>query len=780
MRAPSAAARSRPASVASSDTGRLLGSGYNPVVSSDPTPRLSRAWRPLAAAAALGALVLVAGWALSQATTRVVNWYVMTDELFYERLGISIAQTGSPLPRLRGESVDNVNQFYPLLLSVVFGNGDVPASLAAAHRLNAFVMASAAIPVYLLARRIDVGRLASLWVAFLAVATPWIVLASFLMTAVLAYPVFCWAILALTVAVQRRSTSWDLLAIASVGLAVLARTQFAVLAIVFVVAVVADALLESAAAGNRGSAVPRAAGLELLRTRRVLVALVLAGAAALAVVLAMGDASSLLGTYGVTTSGIRLDTGLVRLAFEHLATLALATAVLPFVVGSAWLLDRLRPSSPPAVRAFASVGCAAVLLVTFEVASFTQRFGAGEVSDRYIFYLLPIVLVGLGGAVVARSWPSWWAWIAPLAIVFLGFAWMRFPHFEKLNVDTPAAVLDDDLLRIAGSVRLHLLLPVAAAVLVGLFVELSVFVSRRAAQIALVVLVTAALPFGAFRTFDRLFAVNGTNGLPITLDQGVVFDWVDRAVGKDGRVTVFPYPVNSPDYWAGIAYWWDVEFWNESAVLWRETATRAEDDAPWADMFDPRTGAVLHPETTRYVLSHGSDVRFRLAGKRVEFERGAYLTEVDVPWRAEWSTDQIYSDGWTGLTLRCASMSTRCRASARRCGGSSPWPSRRRRTISLDRCRSARTSACPANVVPPEQSVDLPASVCVPPGGHADVEIETPIVSDVYRDPTVAPLTGETDRPAGVLLRSIALADETEPLDRCPDAPEGSSGRASE
>ena len=739
---------------------------------SDLAQRLSRGRRPLGAAAALCALVLLGGWLLSQATTRVVNWFVMTDELFYERLGISIAQTGSLLPRLRGESVDNINQLYPLLLSLVFGRGDVPASLAAAHRLNAFVMASAAIPVYLLARRIDVGRLASLWVAFLAIATPWAVLASFLLTEALAYPVFCWAILALTVAVQRRSTVWDLVAIASVGIAILARTQFAVLAVVFVVAVLTEALLQSIDSGHRGRAAPRAAALELLRTRRVLVVLVVAGAVAFAVVLAVGDASFLLGTYAVTASGIHLDTGLGRLALEHLATLALASAVLPFVVGSAWLVDRLRPSSPPAPRAFASVGCSVVVLLTFEVASFTQRFGAGEVKDRYLFYVLPVVLIGLGGAVVARSWPVWWAWIAPLAIVLVGFTSMRFPRFEKLNVDTPAAVLDDDLLRVAGSVRLaHLLLPLATAVLVAIFVELSVLVSRRVAQLALVVLVTAALPLGAVRAFDRLFAVNGTNGIPITLDQGVVFDWVDRAVGKDGRVTVFPYPVNSPDYWDGVAYWWDLEFWNESAVAWRETATGTPDDAPWMDMFDPRTGVVLHPGSTRYVLSHGSDVRFLLAGKQVEFDRGAYLKEVDVPWRAEWSTDQISNDGWTRphipvrihvyalpgqrtplrrfLTLSVASPSH-----------DEPRPLTIRSNLGLSR-----------EFVPPEQSIDLGASVCVPPGGHADVEIETPTVSDVYRDPTAAPLTGETDRPVGVLLRSIALADETEPLARCPDGP---------
>jgi hypothetical protein len=67
--------------------------------------------------------------------------------------------------------------------------------------------------------------------------------------------------------------------------------------------------------------------------------------------------------------------------------------------------------------------------------------------------------------------------------------------------------------------------------------------------------------------------------------------------------------------------------------------------------------------------------------------------------------------------------------------------------------------------------IDRLTTVCVPPGGHATVEVETPIVSDVYRDPSRGALTGEVDRPAGVLLRSIVLADEIEPLERCPAPP---------
>ncbi len=457
---------------------------------------------------------------------------------------------------------------------------------------------------------------------------------------------------------------------------------------------------------------------------------------------------------------------------RHLGSLALATGILPFVVGAAWLLDHLRPSAPAAARAFASVGCASVVLLGLEVASFNQRFGAGEVKDRYLFYLLPIVLVGLGAAVVARSWPAWWAWAAPLLIVVAGLASLPLPVYEKLNVDSPVTTLDDTILRITGSIHwAHVLLPLAAVVLVGVLVELSVFFPRRVGQVAVVVLVTLALPGGSVYAFDRLFAVNGTNSLPITLDQGVVFNWVDRGIGSSGgTATVFPYPVNSPDYWAGVAYWWDAEFWNESAVAFRDFPSDGERDAPWTDMFDLETGAVLEPGTTRYVVSHGSDVRFKIAGSQVAFERGAYLREASVPWRAEWITDQIYNDGWTKPHVP-ARIHVYAEPGQR-------TPLRRFLTISV--ASPSPTEPRPLTIrsnldlwrglIPPDKSIDQSMTVCVPPGGHADVEIETPYVSDVYRDPTVAPLTGETDRPVGVLVRAIALADETEPLAACPQS----------
>ena len=540
--------------------------------------------RYLVDGASVVAVALFLGWVLSLATTRVKNWFVMTDELYYERLAVSVAQTGSLLPRLHGELVPNVNQLYPVLISPLFGDGNIPASFAGAHRLNAFLITSAAIPVYLLSRRIGLRRLLSLWAGALSVAVPWVALASFLLTEVVAYPAFCWALLALTYAVARKTWPTDLLALAAIGVAVLARTQFVVLLGVLVVAVVAEAMLD---------ATPRGAPANLWRTRRPFV--VLFGALLLVVLgaIAIGKGSQLLGSYSVTAENVRIDLGLFQLAFEHVALLALGLAVLPFIVGVGWLVDRVRPSTPEPERALAVVGCTSLLLVTLQVASFNQRFGAGLVKDRYLFYVVPVVLVGLAAAVGSKQWPRWWALVVPTAVAAVGFASAPLAVYEKFNVDSPVAILNNELLELATSTRwAHVLLVLAALVAAQALLLAKPFLPWRAAAISVAVLATVALPLETVYAFDRLFAVNGTNGLPITLDQGVVFSWVDRNVGPTGRVTVMKYPVGGPDWWAGQGYWWDVEFWNESAV--ETMADMSLKKTPhWRTSFDPRTGAAL-------------------------------------------------------------------------------------------------------------------------------------------------------------------------------------------
>jgi hypothetical protein len=710
--------------------------------------------RTLVGLGAVAALALVFGWVLSLATSRVKNWFVMSDELYYERLAISVAQTGSLLPRVHGELVSNVNQLYPVLLSLVYGDGDVPASLAAAHRLNAFVIASAAVPVYLLARRVGIGMLLSIVAGALAAAVPWVVLSSFLLTEVVAYPVFCWALLALVHAVERQSWVWDGVALLAIGAAVLARTQFLVLLAVLAVAVIGEALLTT---GVR----------DLWSRRRPLVLVYALLAAVILVAFASGNGSRLLGSYAVTAENLRLDTELIELAFAHAATMALALAVVPFVVGLGWLVDRIRPSAAPVERAFALVGAAAFALTTVQVASFTQRFGFGLVKERYLFYVAPVVLVAVAAAIGSRRWPRWWALALPAAVAALGFVWIPVAPYEKLNVDTPVAMLNDGLLDLATSENW------ARALLVLLtLVALQALLLARAAlpwrpvAAAAGALLVVALPLETAYAFERLFRVDGTNGLPVTLDQGVVFNWIDRQVGPSGRVTVFKYPVGGPDWWAGQAYWWDVEFWNESAVR-VEADMSLPSAAHWSELFDPRTGLSRLESPTPYVLSYGEDARFRLAGRQLTFDRGAYLIEAERPWRVDWLTRGIQPDGFThpGEPVEIAIFPQPGQAT----------PLKRFVTVAVkapdgtDAPVSLRGGLTNEELaVPSGVSVDRQLAVCVPPDAPAELTLETPVRALAHRDPTKAALTGEVDRPVGVQLRIVALADETEPMERCP------------
>ncbi len=348
-------------------------------------------------------LPLLALWAglalvLSALTTRVVDWFVMTDELLYERLAISVAQLGSPLPHLHGEVIPNLNQLYPLLLAPVFRHGLVPDALHDAHALNAWVMSSACIPAFLLARRVTGRRLVAYAIALLTVCLPWIVLSSFLLTEVAGYPAFLWAVLAIQLATAAPSRRNDALALLGIGLAIFARTQFEVLLAVVPVAFFAHEL--GAAHGRI-----RDAARQTVRRHPVL-AVAYAVLIVAAVLLAtLGRISHVLGTYRGALEGQLLPDGIARSFVEHVATLALGLGILPFVVGLAWLLANVVRPPAKELHAFACVASVTILTLALEVTVFDLRFGAGSVRDRYLFYVAPLVLLGFFCALLDERWP---------------------------------------------------------------------------------------------------------------------------------------------------------------------------------------------------------------------------------------------------------------------------------------------------------------------------------------------------------------------------------------
>ena len=680
---------------------------------------------------------------LAVATRRIADWFVMTDELLYERLAIGINRLGTPFPHVHDAAVSNINQLYPLLLSFVFRHGLVPHGFHQAHVLNAFVMTSAAIPAYLLAQSVTGRRALSLVVAAATASVVWLTLASFLLTEVVAYPAFAWAVLAMHRCMSRPAIRTDILAVAAICVAVLARTQFYLLA-----AVLPTAILGRAAVEHRVTAA--------LRAHRALIALYGLGAVAALVAVAAGH--NLLGTYSSTTSGNPFPPEMLRAVPAHLAVVGLATGLLPVLLGGAWLVGNLRTSESDERFAFAWLGAVTVLALCIEVSSFDLRFGGGTIKDRYLFYIAPVLFVALAAALSANRPPRWsLAFPSPCSCSALGRAVAGLRQAERRH-----ARVGREQLAARHDARAHRypLVPhldgdrARGAVRRG-----DGAAGTKPVVVTCSVLLVIALPAETAYGFKRLFAVNGTSGLPITLDQSGVFNWIDRAVGRDAETVMIPYPVVTGDYWANIGYWWDLEFWNRSVTreAWRpdEFSGTPPGSFPKLDLrFGSKTGRAS-VDLDAFVAQSLQDSRFHIAGRSRSAQRGVAVVEPARPWHADWVSTGLYADGWTrpGQTARI-----RVFALPGQSGSVS-------RGISFfmfapdgapPRLATFRSNRGVWKITVSQTTVQQDVSVCVPPHGYADLHLRvrgaSPIPGDLRNIDVV-----DDPRQGGVLVRQIAL-----------------------
>jgi Dolichyl-phosphate-mannose-protein mannosyltransferase len=661
---------------------------------------------------------------------RVVDWFVMTDELLYERLAFSVARTGSPLPALHGMRVPEANQLYPILLGAVSGDALVPDWLVRAHTVNAILMTSVAVPAYLVGRRLIGGHLGPYAAAALTVLVPWLVLSSFVLSEATAYPAFVWAVYLLQRTVDEPSDAADLLALAGLGLALLARTQFAVLLVVAPLAIVMH---------------ERSLRRSVERHR------LLAGACAVAIlagIVLSAAGHNLFGAYNAATQGSLLDAHMPRAVLEHAGVLALGLGLLPAVLGAAWLGARARASGA------ALVAILAIVLLLIEVASFDLRFGDGLPRDRYLFYAAPLLLVGFVGA-LADTRPPLLSLAVPLAVVVAGLALAPLPLFDKLNADTPVSTLDDYIRSNGG----RTMLVGAALLLVAIAVLARLVLPRRLVAVVLVAATAAALVGETAYAFDRLFRVNGTSGRPITLSQGVVFDWIDRTIGPNADVTMIPYAQIQADYWATAGFWWDLEFWNRSVTRAAYPDNRfaeIQSTFPKIDLqFDWATGTASE-SPSRYVAESDEDARFRVRGETVSLTRSVRLIDAGDDWQADWVSRGLDDDGFT-IPGRVARVRIYPLAGQRK-------PTMRSMTFHV-LAHSARlgvTIGGTTAYVDADHDADVGASVCVPPHGFATVRIRGRGTSRVWGD--LGARAGiYQSRIRGMQIDRISLADETSP-----------------
>jgi hypothetical protein len=604
---------------------------------------------------ALGVGAVFAGaasWLALDYSARIRDWGVMTDELQYVRLALSAAERHSPLPVIHGQLVGSLNQLYPLLIAPLYGTLDAPTAFRAAHILNAPLMASAAVPAYLLAREV-VDRLAALAVALLSVVLVWMVLSGFLMTEVVAYPAFLWAMLAIQRAVRSGSWRRDLVALAGIALALLARTQFAFLAAVLPLAVVGHELGYRPAGGRPDSrrAALRAALLDVVGKHRLLAVVYAAGAVGLALLAVFGSVSSILGSYSVTTAhGSLLPAGVWESAAAHLDSMAIGCGLLPLVLGGGWaLVSLVRPSSARA-HAFAMVTVAAVLLLALESASFDIRFGGAlVVRDRYVFYVVPLLLAGTAALLRERRRP----WIAPIALTVLFAATvhsLELPPEPGLWVDSPTRILNDLIAEQAGSLG-----PNGFVAWTGLFVGVCAVLAVRYVPRALLApsvfgLLLAVSLFTTLRAIDHTLGGASPSGRGMSKDPGVTLDWVDRVIPSGAQAALVPFP-SAPSLAADLVLWWDTEFWNRKVSQayvdrggdFRYTPFPTRTLSP-----DWKTGIVPGTENApQYVVVAAHDPRLRFAAHRIGANYGLEILAPSRPYRVAWLTRGLQPDGWT-------------------------------------------------------------------------------------------------------------------------------------
>src|SRR5262249_28754576 len=161
-------------------------------------------------------------------------------------------------------------------------------------------------------------------------------------------------------------------------------------------------------------------------------------------------------------------------------------------------------------------------------------FGGDIVRDRYLFYVVPLLLAGTAAALSARATRSVVIGTAAMTVFFVATVhWLDFPTGIAFWVDSPERILNGTLADQSGGLSTAAFVALAGGlvglVLIGAFVVLP----RRVLGVALLVFL---LPFTVLTTrkeVDDVAAANSTSGRPFAGPPGRVLNWVDTVLPGD-------------------------------------------------------------------------------------------------------------------------------------------------------------------------------------------------------------------------------------------------------
>jgi hypothetical protein len=423
--------------------------------------------RALARVAALPAGAILAGLiAISTLARTLVAWAQATpiyfpDEYLYSTLARSIAESGRPL--VRDAPAHFPALLEPLLAAPFWLAGDVDFAYRLTQAQNALAMSLAAVPVFLLARRLGLERGFALGCAGVAVAAPGLFYASFVLADPIGYPLALGAVYAGVCALERATPRAQVAFVALSALATFARLQYAVLPLAFFAAAV---VLE------RG----RVRRLEPLRLSLALLTLSLAG------IVAVGP-ERLLGVYaGLLELDLRPGT-LLRWVVVDAMLLAYSAGIVLVPGALGGLAVALARPRRRAEGAFAAITVVLTILVLAEAALIAQ-LASSTYQERYLFLVVPLVVPAFG-LYLQRGAPRrrWTAVIAALLLLVTVRVPLTGYTAADLRLDSPLLFAFQRLEQLVGQIDAALVVAAVA----GLFCVAGVCatLSRRTAAAAI-------------------------------------------------------------------------------------------------------------------------------------------------------------------------------------------------------------------------------------------------------------------------------------------------------
>ncbi len=608
----------------------------------------------------VGAIVLVSAALAATFSLQIVSFE--PDELGYTHLAIGIAHSLTPITLSHG-GAQKLNQLYPLLIAPLWGTFGNVTAFQLTHAWNALLMASAAIPTYLLAEEVVRVRWAAYLAAALVAVAPWLTLSTGELTEVAAFPACVWALLAMQRSLDEPSPRRDVIALAAIVIAAYGRLQLILLAPAFVIAMLVHELgYPITVRGRRreglGEGVSR-----IVRRHAVLSAAGAAGVLIGVPLLVSGKLASAAGFYGDALTGATINSATFDLARSYLTFTALGLAVIPVALAFGFAFVTLPTPVSRRAHAFASMAIVTVCAITIQVAEISVRFNGSTLQERYIFYIAPLFIVGMFAALLATRRP----WIAALSGTVVLALLVATTHYESALSAfwyqvSPGMTSFYDLLGSAlgashgskgagGSGSLLL----TGAIVLGIGVVLTLLVWRLNPARVLAVTGVVLVVVCSAETTHALWTVVHGNSSGAGLGSGSLrdVDWVDRAVPAGASVEQWVDNLGGLD--TARVLW-------EGETLWNRSVVGAYTIDGFGDPFltttelrlDSRTGAITTASgaaPARYVALPARGFPAVPAGVVLARSpnRKLELLRVAMPMHAAWAVSGFSPDGWLGL-----------------------------------------------------------------------------------------------------------------------------------